>query len=110
MVAVAKALGAEKALDPIKQDAEKFAGMRPNLPHFMSLKVFEIVYKKELLHEDWARFGWAIREVGRPDKAEQKQLDSLKTFCDKIRIGLIKQVGRTLKKRKPVSLKASWTK
>ncbi len=95
--ALAKTLGADKALDPLKQDAEDFAGMRPNLPYYMALKAFEIIYRKELLHEDWVRFGWAISEVERPDKAEQKQLDSLKQLCDRIQQGLVEQQGRILK-------------
>lgn len=98
--ALAKALGAEKALDPIKQDAEKFAGMRPNLPHFMSLRAFEIIYKRELLHEDWARFGWSVSEVEKPNGEEKEQLAFLKEFCDKVRIGIVQQEGRTLKKVK----------
>lgn len=96
--ALAKALGATKALDPAKREAEKFAAMRPNLPHFLALKGFEIIFKKELLHEDWERYGWDVSEAPKPDKEEKKQLSALKEFCDQVRIGLIKQEGRTLKK------------
>ena len=38
--ALAKALGAQKALKPMQQDTDKFAAMRPNLPHFLALKAF----------------------------------------------------------------------
>jgi hypothetical protein len=98
--ALAKALGAERAIDPIKQDALKFAGMRQNLPHFMAAKAFEIVYKKELLHEDWQRFGWEVKPVEKPDELEAFQIDLLKAFYEKVQIGLIQQQGRTLKKTK----------
>ena len=98
--ALAKALGAEKALQPRQQEAEKFAGMRPNLPHFMALKAFEIVFKKELLHEDWQRYGWEVLEAIAPTDDEAEQIAQLKEFCDKVRIGLIRQEGRTLKKTK----------
>ena len=98
--ALAKALSAEKALKPMRQDAEKFAAMRPNLPYFLALRAFEIIYKKELLHEDWQRYGWQVEQAGKPDKAEAKELETLKALCDKIRIGLIEQQGRTLKKTK----------
>ena len=96
--ALAKALGAEKALKPMMQDAEKFAAMRPNLSHFLALKAFEIIYKKELLHEDWQRYGWEVSPVAKPDKVQADELKELKTFCERITIGLIEQRGRTLKK------------
>ena len=98
--ALAKALGAEKALKPMKQEAEKFAGMRPNLPHFLALRAFEIIFKKELLHEDWQRYGWKIAQADKPDEEEAEEIAQLKEFCDKVRIGLIGQQGRTLKKTK----------
>ena len=98
--ALARALGAEKALKPMQQDAEKFAAMRPNLPYFLALRAFEIIYKKELLHEDWERYGWQVTQAGKPDEAEAAELETLKVLCDKIRIGLIEQQGRTLKKTK----------
>ena len=82
----------------MNQELEKFAGMRPNLSHFMALKTFEIVFKKELLHEDWKRFGWAVTNAGKPDAQQTQELEQLKAFCDRVRIGLIKQQGRTLKK------------
>ena len=96
--ALAKALGAEKALKPMKQDADKFAAMRPNLPHFLALRAFEIIYKKELLHEQWQRYGWQIEQAPKPDEIAAEELETLKTLCDKIRISLIEQQGRTLKK------------
>ena len=96
--ALARALGAEKALKPMQQNAEKFAAMRPNLPHFLALKAFEIIFKKELLHEDWQRYGWEVSAVAKPDKVQADQLKELKTFCEKVAIGLITQQGRTLKK------------
>ena len=96
--ALAKALGAEKALKPMKQDADKFAAMRPNLPHFLALRAFEIIYKKELLHEDWQRYGWQIAPADKPDEEAAEEIENLKELCDKIRIGLIEQQGRTLKK------------
>lgn len=96
--ALAKALGAEKALKPLREDAQKFMAMRSNLPHFLALKSFEIIYKRELLREDWRRYGWQVAQVAKPDKTEAKQLESLQAFCEKIRIGLIKQQGRSLKK------------
>ncbi|MGB3298661.1 MAG: DEAD/DEAH box helicase, partial [Phormidesmis sp.] len=98
--ALAKALGAEKALKPMQEDAEKFAAMRPNLPHFLALRAFEIIYKKELLHEDWQRYGWQITQAGKPDENEAAALEVLKVLCEKIRVGLIEQQGRTLKKTK----------
>ena len=98
--ALAKALGAEKALKPMKQDADKFAAMRPNLPHFLALRAFEIIYKKELLHEDWQRYGWKIAPADKPDEEAAEEIEGLKELCDKIRIGLIEQQGRTLKKTK----------
>ena len=96
--ALARALGAEKALKPMQQDAEKFAAMRPNLPHFLALKAFEIIFKEELLHEDWQRYGWEVSAVAKPDKVQAEELKRLKTFCEKVTIGLITQQGRTLKK------------
>ncbi|PZO20378.1 MAG: hypothetical protein DCF25_06620 [Leptolyngbya foveolarum] len=96
--ALAKALGAEKALKPMQQEAEKFAGMRPHLPHFMALKAFEIIFKKELLHEDWERYGWHVSAAPEMDKAQAEQAHQLHLFCDQVRIGLIEQQGRTLKK------------
>ena len=96
--ALAKALGAEKALKPMKQDAEKFAAMRPNLPHFLALKAFEIIFKKELLHEDWERYGWQVSQAAKPDPIEAEQIAELDRLFQVIRIGLIKQEGRTLKK------------
>ncbi len=96
--ALAKALGAEKALKPMMQEAEKFAGMRPNLPHFMASKAFEIVFKKELLHEDWERYGWNVSSSPALDKDQAEQTHRLHIFCEKVRIGLIEQQGRTLKK------------
>ncbi len=96
--ALAKALGAEKALRPMAQDADKFAAMRPNLPHFMALKAFEIIYKKELLHEDWQRYGWEISQAHVPDKVEAEKLKELKELTEKITIGLIEQRGRTMRK------------
>ena len=98
--ALAKALGAEKALSPARQDAAKFAAMRPNLPHFMASKAFEIIFKKELLHEDWERYGWDVSPAPELDKDEAEQTHRLHSFCDKVRIGLIEQQGRTLKKTK----------
>ena len=98
--ALARALGAEKALKPLQQEAEKFASMRPNLPHFLALKAFEIIFKRELLHEDWQRYGWEISAVAKPDKVQAAKLKELKTFCEKVTIGLIEQQGRTLKKTK----------
>ena len=98
--ALAKALGAEKSLKPMEQDAERFAGMRPDLPHFLALKAFEIIYKKELLHEDWAQFGWNVLETDKPGQAEAEQLERLKARCERIQIGLIEQKGRTLRKAK----------
>ena len=96
--ALAKALGAEKALKPMQQAAEKFAGMRPNLPHLLALKAFEIIFKKELLHEDWERYGWNVSAAAAMNKDEADQAHQLHIFCDKVRIGLIEQQGRTLKK------------
>ena len=96
--ALAKALGAEKALKPMQQNAEKFAAMRPHLPHFLALKAFEIVYKKELLHEDWQCYGWNISAVVKPDRSQAEELKKLKASCEKVTIGLIEQQGRTLKK------------
>ena len=96
--ALAKALGADKALHPMKQAIEKFAGMRPNLPHFLALKAFEVIFRRELLHEDWQRYGWTVSPAAKPDAAETEQLNALKEQCDLIRIGLIEQQGRTLKK------------
>ena len=98
--ALARALGAEKALKPMQQDAEKFAAMRPNLPHFLALKAFEIIFKEELLHEDWQRYGWEVLAVAKPDKVQAEELKRLKIFCEKVTIGLITQQGRTLKKTK----------
>ncbi len=98
--ALAKALGAEKALSPARQDAAKFAAMRPNLPHFMASKAFEIIFKKELLHEDWQRYGWDVSPAPEMDKAQAEQAHQLHSFCDNVRIGLIEQQGRTLKKTK----------
>ena len=98
--ALAKALGAEKALSPARQDAEKFAAMRPNLPHFMASRAFEIIFKKELLHEDWERYGWDVLPAPELDKDQAEQTHQLHIFCDKVRIGLIEQQGRTLKKTK----------
>lgn len=98
--ALARALGAEKALKSMTQDAEKFAAMRPDLPYFLALKAFEIVYKKELLHQDWQRYGWQISQVAKPDELEAEQLETLRSLTEKIRIGLIEQQGRTLKKAK----------
>ena len=98
--ALAKALSAEKALKPMQQDAEKFTAMRPNLPHFLALKAFEIIFKKELLREDWQRYGWSVLAIAKPDKAEIEKLQPLKIFCEKVTIGLIEQAGRTLKKTK----------
>ena len=74
--------------------------MRPNLPHFLALKAFEIIFKRELLHEDWQRYGWEISAVAKPDKVQAAALKELKTFCEKVTIGLIEQQGRTLKKTK----------
>ena len=96
--ALAKALGADKALHPMKQAIEKFAGMRPNLPHFLALKAFEVIFKRELLHEDWQRYGWTVSPAAKPSAEEAEQLTALKGQCDRIRIGLIEQQGRTLKK------------
>ncbi|EDX82445.1 hypothetical protein S7335_1149 [Synechococcus sp. PCC 7335] len=96
--ALAKALGAEKALKPMQREAEKFTAMRPNLPHFLALKAFEIIFKRKLLHENWQCYGWRISPVPLPDQQQQKQLDALKVLSDNIRIGLIEQRGRTLKK------------
>ena len=96
--ALAKALGAEKALKPMQQEAEKFAGMRPNLPHFMASKAFEIIFKKELLHEDWERYGWNVLASPALSKDEAEQAHQLHIFCDQVRVGLIEQRGRTLKK------------
>ena len=96
--ALAKALGAEKALKPMQQEAEKFAAMRPHLPHFLALKALEIIYKKELLHEDWRHYGWEVSAVAKPDKVQAEKLKELKVFCEKVTIGLIEQQGRTLKK------------
>lgn len=98
--ALAKALGAEKALKPMVQDAEKFAAMRPNLPHFLALRAFEIIYKKELLREDWQCYSWQVDQAGKPNKFEAEELQDLKEFDEKVRIGLIEQQGRTLKKAK----------
>ena len=96
--ALAKALGAEKALKPMQQEAEKFAGMQPNLPHFMASKAFEIIFKKELLHEDWERYGWNVLASPALSKDEAEQAHQLHIFCDQVRVGLIEQQGRTLKK------------
>jgi hypothetical protein len=96
--ALAKALGAEKAIEPMRQDAEKFAGMRPDLPHFLALKAFETIFKKELLHEDWERFGWEVTQAPKPNGGEVLILRELKLFCDEVRVGLIRQKGSTLKK------------
>ena len=82
----------------MKEDAQKFTAMRSNLPHFLALKSFEIIYKKELLREDWQRYGWRIVQVVKPDKTETKQLAGLQDFCEKVQIGLIEQQGRSLKK------------
>ncbi|MEL6879072.1 MAG: DEAD/DEAH box helicase [Cyanobacteria bacterium J06607_10] len=98
--ALGKALGAEKALNPMKGEAEKFAAMRLNLPHFLSLKAFEIVYKKELLLEDWQRYGWQVSTAPPLEKEQLEQLQDLKALCEKIKIGLIEQTGRVLKKAK----------
>ena len=98
--ALARALGAEKALKPMQQEAEKFAAMRPHLPHFLALKAFEIIFKQELLHEDWQRYGWEVSAVAKPDKVQAEELKKLKSFCEKVTIGLITQQGRTLKKTK----------
>ena len=98
--ALAKALGAEKALSPARQEAAKFAAMRPNLPHFMASKAFEIIFKKELLHEDWQRYGWDVSPAPEMDKEQAEQAHQLHRFCDQVRIGLIEQQGRTLKKTK----------
>ncbi|MGB3300036.1 MAG: DEAD/DEAH box helicase family protein, partial [Phormidesmis sp.] len=96
--ALAKALGATKALKPIEQEAEKFAAMRPNLPHFLALKAFEIIFKKELLHEDWQRYGWQVSQAAKPDGIEAKQIAELESLVQSVRIGLIRQQGRTFKK------------
>ncbi|MGI8933417.1 MAG: hypothetical protein ACR2FS_05025 [Phormidesmis sp.] len=98
--ALAKALGAERALKPMMQDAEKFAAMRPNLPHFMALKAFEIIFKRELLKADWQRYGWQVRKMPKPDLIAAEELKSLQELDQKIKIGLIEQKGRTLKKAK----------
>ena len=96
--ALAKALGAQKALSPMQQDADKFSAMRPHLSHFLALKAFEIIYKRELLREDWQCYGWQLYRAPEPDKKLGKQLQELATLSEKIKIGLIKQRGRTLKK------------
>ncbi|PZO13689.1 MAG: hypothetical protein DCF25_15770, partial [Leptolyngbya foveolarum] len=98
--ALAKALSAQKALSPARQDAAKFAAMRPNLPHFMASKAFEIIFKKELLHEDWERYGWNVSPTPELGKDQAEQAHQLHIFCDQVRIGLIEQQGRTLKKTK----------
>ena len=96
--ALAKALGAEKALKPIEKGIEAFAAARPNLPHFLALKAFEIIFKRELLHDEWTRYGWQVRGAIKPDDSQQEEIDALKEKCDRIQIGLIEQQGRTLKK------------
>ena len=96
--ALAKALGAERALKPVQDEQEKFAGMRPNLPHFLALKAFEIIFKKELLHAEWQRYGWKVQPPIKPNDLELEEIDALKEKCDRIQIGLIEQQGRTLKK------------
>ena len=96
--ALAKALGAEKALKPIEKGLETFAAARPNLPHFLALKAFEIIFKRELLHDEWTRYGWQVRGAIKPDDSQQEEIDALKEKCDRIQIGLIEQQGRTLKK------------
>ncbi len=96
--ALAKALGAEKALNPLKQETEKFTAMRPHLPHLMAIKAFEIIFRKELLAEDWARYGWEVAPAPALDLEQSKQRQQLQVFCEKVQIGLIEQQGRTLKK------------
>ena len=97
--ALAKALGAEKALKPRKQEADKFAAMRPNLPHFLALKAFEIIYKKELLHEDWQRYGWEVLEaIAQTRRRSGEEIAQLKELCDKISIGLIRTAGPNAQK------------
>ena len=98
--ALAKALGAEKALNPLKQETEKFTAMRPHLPHFMALKAFEIIFRKELLNEDWTQYGWEVTSAPALDVEQGQQRQQLQTFCEKVQIGLIEQQGRTLKKTK----------
>jgi hypothetical protein len=96
--ALAKALGATKALKPMEQESEKFAAMRPHLPHFLALKASEIIFKKELLHEDWERYGWQVSQAAKPDPIEAEQIAELESLVQSIRIGLIRQQGRTFKK------------
>ena len=98
--ALAKALGAEKALNPLKQETERFTAMRPHLPHFMALKAFEIIFRKELLNEDWTRYGWEVISAPALDVEQGQQRQQLQIFCEKVQIGLIEQQGRTLKKTK----------
>ena len=95
---LAKALGAEKALNPMLQDVEKFTAMRPNLPHLLSLKAFDIIFKRELLREDWQRFGWQVRKIALPDKLAQKQIKKIRQVEEEIKVGLVQQRGRTFKK------------
>lgn len=95
---LARALGAEKALKPIRREAEKFAKMRQNLPHLLALKAFEIIFRRELLREDWKQFGWEVHKIALPNKTEQKQIKKIRQLEEAIKIGLIEQRGRTFKK------------
>ena len=96
--ALAKAIGAEKALTPLKQDAVALAAMRPELPNFMAANAFDVLFKHELLRDEWAGYGWAIEPAPQLMPDEHEELAALKLFAEDISIGIERQQGRILKK------------
>ncbi|MEO1396472.1 MAG: DEAD/DEAH box helicase [Cyanobacteria bacterium J06634_5] len=96
--ALAKALGAEKTLNPIQAEQKTRAEQRPELPCFLAIKAFNIFYKREKLRAEWLSYGWGISVAEKPDTDTLENIGELKNLAENVQIGLIRQDGRTLQK------------
>ena len=96
--ALAKALGAEKTLNPIQEEQKTRSEQRPELPYFLAIKAFNIFYKREKLRAEWLSYGWQVSIAAKPDDNTLNDIDKLKSLAENVQIKLVQQEGRTLKK------------
>ena len=96
--AMAKSLGAERALKPLADKTKVRAGLRPELPDFLAIRALDVFFKRERLTAEWLRYGWTVAEASAPSPEQEMQIAALRSQIEDIRIGLIRQDARITKK------------
>ncbi len=98
---MAKALGVDKLISSMEKDRALNAELRPELHRFMALEAFDIFFKRELLHQEWNSYGWAVEPAPKMSPDELERCEEIKLSYEQIAIGQTKTQGKALHRANP---------